>query len=109
MAAPEFRVLGPVEVLVAGRPLQLESPKQRSLLAFLTIHANEVQSTDQIIDALWGEQPPEGGVKTLRYHVSKLRNALGPHADSVVTRSPGYVLVVPAGSIDSRRFEDLLN
>ena len=32
--------------------------KQRSLLALLLLHANEVVSTDRLIDELWGETPP---------------------------------------------------
>ena len=108
MAGLEVRVLGPVEVLVNGRPLALDSPKQRSLLAFLAIHVREVQSVDRIIDALWGEEPPQGGTKTLRYHVSKLREALGEAGDAVVTRSPGYMLELPREAIDSLAFEMLL-
>ncbi len=108
MARVELRVLGPVEILVDGRPLTLDSPKQRSLLTFLSIHVGEVQSADRIIDALWGDEPPQGGAKTMRYHVSKLRSALGDVGDVVVTRSPGYVLAVPKEAIDSHRFESLL-
>jgi len=48
-----------------GAPLPLGPPKQRALLALLLIHANEVLSVARIIDALWGEEPPEGGAKTL--------------------------------------------
>ena len=107
MSDVEFRVLGTTEVYADGHALALDSPKQRALLALLLIHAGEVQSTDRIIDALWGVQPPKGGVKTLRYHVSKLRATLGEHADLVASHSPGYVLEASFDSIDSRRFEAL--
>jgi DNA-binding SARP family transcriptional activator/WD40 repeat protein len=108
MSGLTVRVLGPVEVLADGHHLRLDSPKQRSLLAFLSIHVGEVQSADRIIDALWGEEPPQGGAKTLRYHVSKLRAALGDGGDFVMTSSPGYVLAVPPEAIDSHCFETLL-
>lgn len=101
-------MLGPVEVLVDGRRLRLDSGKQRALLSFLAIHVGEVQSTDRIIDALWGEESPKGGAKTLQFHVSKLRSALHDAADCLVTRSPGYVLAVPPEAIDRDRFERLL-
>ena len=52
----EYRVLGPLEVVRQGRTLELGSGKQRALLAALLLHANEVVSTDRLIDALWQEQ-----------------------------------------------------
>ncbi|MDJ0664702.1 MAG: BTAD domain-containing putative transcriptional regulator [Acidimicrobiia bacterium] len=107
MADVEFRVLGTGEVLIDGAPLAIDAPKQRALLTLLLIHANEVQSTDRILDALWGEEAPASGVNTLRYHVSKLRSALGSHADLIVSRESGYELVTSPESIDSRRFETL--
>ena len=53
-------------------------------LPFLLLHANQVVSTDRLIDQVWGEQAP-GTVKTvLQGAVSNLRKALG--ADSIQTR-----------------------
>ena len=52
----EFHVLGPLEVVRHGRTLELGAGKQRTLLAALLLHANEVVSTDRLIDALWGEE-----------------------------------------------------
>lgn len=49
----EFRILGPLEVLDGGESIDLGPFKQRSLLALLLINANEVVSTDRIIEALW--------------------------------------------------------
>jgi DNA-binding SARP family transcriptional activator len=38
----DFRILGPVEVATGGQPLRLGGPRQRALLAYLLLHANEV-------------------------------------------------------------------
>jgi DNA-binding SARP family transcriptional activator len=46
----EFRVLGPLEVLSEGERLPLGGGKQRALLAVLLLHANEVVSSDRLID-----------------------------------------------------------
>jgi DNA-binding SARP family transcriptional activator len=54
----EFRVLGPVEAIGDDGPLQLGAPKQRALLAFLLLNANTVVSREQLVDALWGAEPP---------------------------------------------------
>ena len=55
----EFRILGPLEVLHDGRRLDLGGAKQRALLAVLLLHANEVVSSDRLIDALWDDEAPE--------------------------------------------------
>ena len=53
----EFRILGPVEARNADETVALGSEKQRSLLAILLLHANEVVSAEQLIDGLWGSGP----------------------------------------------------
>jgi DNA-binding SARP family transcriptional activator len=101
----EFGILGPLEVTDEGRSLRLGGPKQRALLAILLIHANEVVSTDRMIEGLWGERPPATAIKTLQVYVSQLRKHLG--AETVVTRAPGYMLRVEDGHLDLERFEAL--
>jgi len=53
----DFRLLGPLEVAGDEGSLTLGGIKQRSLLAMLLLHANQVVSTDRLIDALWGASP----------------------------------------------------
>jgi DNA-binding SARP family transcriptional activator len=54
----EFRLLGPVEAVIGGRPVALGGAKQRALLAALLLDANEVVSTGRLTEALWGEDAP---------------------------------------------------
>ena len=54
----EFRLLGALDVRKGDVSLQLGGPKQRALLALLLVDAGRAVSTDRLIDALWGEQPP---------------------------------------------------
>jgi DNA-binding SARP family transcriptional activator/WD40 repeat protein len=102
----EFRVLGPLEVLADGKAIPLDAPKQRAILAVLLIHANEVVSTDRLMEAVWAEEQPSGGPRTLRYHIFKLREALP--ADVIRTRAPGYVLEVSPSRVDALLFQSLL-
>ncbi|NNC93395.1 MAG: AfsR/SARP family transcriptional regulator, partial [Acidimicrobiia bacterium] len=109
----EFRILGPLEVSDSGHLIELTAPKQRALLAVLLLSPGRVVSADRLIDELWGDDAPAGGAKTLRYHVSKLRDALEPgrHSGSegiIVTRAPGYALDVSLDAIDAARFESLV-
>jgi DNA-binding SARP family transcriptional activator len=103
----EFRILGPLEVTEGGHPVVLQGAKQRALLAALLLHANEVVSSDRLIDELWGAEPPESGVTALQVRVSQLRKALDKSASLLETRSPGYVLHVEQGALDLGRFERL--
>jgi YVTN family beta-propeller protein len=102
----EIRLLGPVEARLSERPLALDRLQQRALLALLALNANRVVSTDQLIDALWGERPPATASVALYGLVSGLRKLLEPdHAGAVVTKSPGYLLQLSPEQIDLGRFE----
>jgi DNA-binding SARP family transcriptional activator len=104
----EFRILGPLEVLDGGASVKLPGPKQRSLLAMLVLHANEVVSSDRLIDELWPGEPPESGAAALQASVSRLRKSLGGGAGLLETVAPGYVLHVDTQELDLRRFERLV-
>ena len=69
----EFRVLGPLEVSQDGRVLPLGGAKQRALLAILLVRANQVVSTDALLDELWGERPPDSATNMVQGYVSRLR------------------------------------
>jgi DNA-binding SARP family transcriptional activator len=101
----EFRVLGPLEVTEGRRSLALGGPRQRALLAILLTRANEVVSTDRLVDELWGDRPPRTAANTIQYFVSQLRKLLG--ADRIATRPPGYFIRVEPGELDLDRFEQL--
>ncbi len=98
----EFRILGPLEVVDGGEVLHLGGQKQRALLALLLLDPNRVVSTDRIVDALWGEQPPRTAATSLQNFVSQLRKLLG--SDVVVTKPPGYELRIAPQQLDLDRF-----
>ena len=102
----EFLILGPLEVVEAGREIAVAGSKPRALLAVLLLYANEVVSRDRLVDELWGEAPPETAATALQVHVSQLRKALG--RETIVTRAPGYVIRVGPGDLDAECFESLL-
>jgi DNA-binding SARP family transcriptional activator len=99
----EFRVLGPLEAIVDGRPVEIPAAKPRALLALLLLGRNRVVSVDRLIDGLWGDEPPATAAKALQVYVSQLRKALG--ADRLLTKAPGYSLRVEEGALDLDRFE----
>src|SRR5215831_13952721 len=101
----EFRILGSLEVEDGRGAISFDAPKQRTLLAVLLLHANEVVSSERLIDELWGEGPPATATKVVQTYVSQLRKALGH--DVIVTRSPGYMLRIEEGALDAERFRRL--
>ncbi|MGH3940938.1 MAG: BTAD domain-containing putative transcriptional regulator [Pseudonocardiaceae bacterium] len=109
----EFRVLGPMEVVEGGRLLDIGPRMPRAILAALLIEANRVVSLDRLIDQLWGEVPPAKATGALQVYISNLRRALEPARRSgtaprvLVTRPPGYVLLVEKDCFDVTRFEGL--
>ena len=110
----QFGLLGPLEATRGGAPVALGAARQRALLALLLIHANEVVPAEQLIDSLWGAEPPSGAAHSVQVYVSGLRKVLEPDRDAehparvIVTQRPGYVVRVDAADFDASRFEALV-
>ena len=102
-----FGILGPIELHIDGSRVPLGGLKQRALLAFLLLHANEVASRDRLIDALWGESPPPSASDALDTYVYRLRKLIG--YGRLARHGGGYLLSVEAGELDAGRFELLVS
>src|SRR5919201_6395007 len=101
-ARPHFSLLGPLAVSLDGEPVALGGQKRRALLATLLLEANRVVSRDRLIDALWGEDPPDTAPNTVQVYVSQLRKLL-PEG-MLETAPPGYRLVVEPEAVDLFQF-----
>src|SRR5690242_4099656 len=77
----QYRLLGPVEVWRGTQRLRLGGERQRALLALLLLHANQLVSTDRLVEQLFGLDAGEDGVRSLRVAVSRLRRALADDGD----------------------------
>ena len=102
-------MLGPLEVTADGRTLVLAGPRTRAVLALLLVHANQVVSSDRLIEELWPGQPADTAAGSLQVRLSELRKALrsAGEADRLATVPPGYLLRVEPRELDARRFEQL--
>ncbi|MEP9361502.1 BTAD domain-containing putative transcriptional regulator [Nocardioides sp. CN2-186] len=107
----QVSVLGPVEVTLAGEPVDLGTPKQRALVSALALSRGWPVSVDAIVDLLWEDAAPPGVTATLQAYVSQLRRVIEPErqrrapATVLVTVAPGYALRVPDDNVDVHRFE----
>ncbi|TML97370.1 MAG: AfsR/SARP family transcriptional regulator [Actinobacteria bacterium] len=99
---PQFSLLGPLSVSSNGEPIALGGQKRRALLAVLLLEANQVVSRDRLIDALWGEEPPDTARNTIQVYVSQLRKLLPD--DVLETAPPGYRLIVDPDTVDLFEF-----
>jgi predicted ATPase/DNA-binding SARP family transcriptional activator len=100
-----------LEIVAEGRALPLKAAKQKTVLALLLLHRDEVVSVDRLQEALWPERPPATATTALQGYVSQLRRLLegGEEggASLLVTRSPGYSLTAASEQLDLARFEQL--
>ncbi|WP_369205721.1 BTAD domain-containing putative transcriptional regulator [Streptomyces sp. PU-14G] len=87
-----FALLGPVRAWRGDQPLGMGSPQQKALLAALLLRGGHTATAEELIDAIWGEEPPEQAKAALRTYASRIRKALGPDADLLVSESGGYSL-----------------
>ncbi|MDH2426172.1 AfsR/SARP family transcriptional regulator [Sphaerisporangium sp. TRM90804] len=105
----EFRVLGSLQVVDGSCDLTPSAAKVRAVLAMLVLRHNQIVSTRELIDELWGERPPATALATLHTYVYKLRKMIGTGGPaSVVTKPYGYLLATSPETIDVYRFERLV-
>jgi predicted ATPase/DNA-binding winged helix-turn-helix (wHTH) protein/exonuclease VII small subunit len=100
----EVRLLGPFEVMVAGKPVEVRGAKRQALVAFLALRAGRVVATDSLVDALWGSDPPAAPRNAVQHHVTRLRRVLGPEA--IRLAPDGYAL--EGAVVDAFQFEELV-
>lgn len=102
----ELQVLGQLRVLIGRRDVGIRSHSQLVLLAVLLVGNGGTVTTDALMEALWGDDPPASAATTLRTHLSRLRGRIGiPRI--IVTTGSGYSLQTPPETIDAVRFERL--
>ncbi|MET7394173.1 BTAD domain-containing putative transcriptional regulator [Dactylosporangium sp. NPDC005572] len=107
----DIGILGPVEVSVDGRSLQLGGPRTHSVLAVLCLEAGRMVPTDRLIEVLWGEHPPATARSQVQICVSILRRVFAAAASPgppvvIETRPPGYALMLTGARLDARQFEE---
>ncbi|MFF4900938.1 BTAD domain-containing putative transcriptional regulator [Streptomyces sp. NPDC001068] len=105
-AALRFSVLGPVRAWREGQPLNTGSPQQRALLAALLLREGRTATAGELIDALWGPEPPSQALAAVRTYASRLRKVLAPGV--LVSESGGYaVRGLGVGALDLVVVQDL--
>src|SRR5437763_13019898 len=103
-----FRLLGPLEVRAGETWVGISAGKERALLAMLLLHAGQPVSSDRLVAELWGDRPPGSALNSLSVYVHNLRRLMGDQQGRVlVTRAPGYQVVLGPDDLDAGRFTTL--
>ena len=109
-----IQVLGLTRAWVDGRPADLGPAGQRAVLGLLVLADGRPMSRSVLIDALWGDEPPDSAVNILQTRVKHLRQALEPGrparrpSELIPLAGDGYRLNAPPGSVDLAEFRRLV-
>ena len=112
-SAPRLQLLGPMKAWQGETELDLGSAHRRTVLAALAMNPNRTVSREELIDAVWGEAPPQSAQGSIYTYVSGLRRALEPGRAKgegpqlLASIGSGYSLCLDAEAIDVHRFESL--
>ncbi|GAA4199080.1 BTAD domain-containing putative transcriptional regulator [Actinocatenispora rupis] len=102
-------VLGPLRAWYDGRPVDLGPLRQQAVLAALALRSDRTVSRQELLDAVWGAEPPAGNV--VQVYVYRLRKILlgGTQPDPVIRRDrSGYRFARDTVELDVARLEDLV-
>ncbi|WP_348774352.1 BTAD domain-containing putative transcriptional regulator [Micromonospora sp. WMMD998] len=105
-----LRLLGPIEMIDGERSMNLGGTRQRIVLAMLGLNNSRVVPMDQLIDAVWGEDPPSTARGQIQICISALRRLFDAisRPGAISTRPPGYLLQLDNADVDVFRFTALV-
>ncbi|WP_258396562.1 AfsR/SARP family transcriptional regulator [Streptomyces sp. Amel2xB2] len=102
-------MLGSFDVTLGTCNITPTAPRLRQILALLVVQSGRTVTLSELIDEMWGDDPPVSAQSTLQTYIYKLRKSLeasGLESSEVLrTRPNGYALQVPDDCIDLRLFD----
>lgn len=100
-----LRFLGSLRLLIDGVHVNVERAQTRAFLGLLARHPGSTVPATTVMESLWADKPPRQPVDALRTVATRARKALG-HDDLLRSVGSGYVLDLPATSIDLHVFRE---
>ncbi|XVU29334.1 BTAD domain-containing putative transcriptional regulator [Actinoplanes sp. CA-054009] len=109
-----FAILGPVHLREGDRELHAGAGRQRTVLALLLARAGSVLGQNDLVELVWGDEPPASAANVLHRSIGQLRRLMEPHlpvrsAGSLLSRvGDGYLLRADESTLDLLAFRDLV-
>lgn len=108
-----FAVLGPLRAWRGDVQLELGPVRQQALLTALLLRPGTTVSRQQLLDGVWGPEPPGTGAKVIPVYVYQLRRRLGtegasPSGSVIVTDRDGYRFDPRNVSMDVARLKEIV-
>ncbi|MFG1943902.1 BTAD domain-containing putative transcriptional regulator [Nonomuraea sp. NPDC048826] len=100
-------LLGPLEVRWSAGPVELNTNRLRTLLAILAMRAGNTITVDDLVTAIWPDDPPVSPRRSVQTYIARLRGLLGPGA--IHRTASGYRLEAAPDEVDALRFRALLS
>ncbi|MFC8667311.1 BTAD domain-containing putative transcriptional regulator [Streptomyces sp. NPDC057199] len=111
----ELRMLGPIELAVGGRAVEVGPPQRRTVLAALAVDVGRPVTTDVMLERVWGMDPPQGARRAVYAHIARIRRVCEQTGGAdepllcLVRRSGGYLLDAAPEQVDVHRFRRLID
>ncbi|MFJ6798803.1 BTAD domain-containing putative transcriptional regulator [Streptomyces sp. NPDC091268] len=105
-----YRILGVTQARSeSGAPLSIGGARLRALLAALALRAGGPAAAPvaELIDEVWGDDPPQDAPAALQALVARLRRALGGRDTVLADPTGGYRLAADRDDVDLHRFTRL--
>ncbi|MFE3190670.1 BTAD domain-containing putative transcriptional regulator [Nocardia sp. NPDC059240] len=108
-----FTILGRMTVRRGDIEITMARPRTQAVLAALLLADGRALPAGRLIDAVWGDEPPERVIGSLRSHIALLRKELEPDRPPrtptgvIVSVGDGYELRAGRDAVDGLRAESL--
>ncbi len=103
-AQPAIQLIGIVAIRRNGVTVHFDRPRQGAVLARLALRAGRPVRQDELVHAVWGQDPPRSATGNLHTYISELRKILG-EPSVLHTDRDGYRLDVRVQDVDASEFD----
>jgi DNA-binding SARP family transcriptional activator len=108
----QVRILGRTQVLWGGRDVDLGPERRRTVLAALAVDVGRPVPVDDLIERVWGDDPPAAARSNLYSYLTRLRRTFAGagiprSALHLLSRAGGYQMDMDPGGVDLHRFRTL--
>lgn len=113
----KIHVLGALRAEVNGESIVPTAGKPRQILSLLSLYPGRAMPVSTLMEEIWGVEPPQSALTTLQTYILHLRRHLGtamgpdsPHTakEVLATRHGGYLMQIPAESVDAHQYERMV-